>query len=189
MIRPLFISSAHDFWISQLMDDVLVVTRETLAKQTFHVFKDERLWADFSHGTHGLWKHVAIIVHSAMTSADRKWLTRWSTGNQLNSSCVLLEVVVRHITLHDHCARQLRQPCPLVVAERRTSVRIPLQHGRVVKSSIGSREREATSAGKEFERKHDGGTLSVLRERRSLSYLEAFISTVTLATLPADEQR
>ena len=70
MIRPLLVTFTGHLWVGQLMDDVLKIVCEAVAKEPLHVLKDERLWGNLTNSPDCMREHVSLVVHSRMFTTN-----------------------------------------------------------------------------------------------------------------------
>jgi hypothetical protein len=140
MIGPLLVTLWLHIGETKSVNNIAVIVGKALSEQSLDVLEYKRFRLDLAHSADGVREHIPLVFMSAMLSAERKGLTRRTTGNEFDAIPVREEIVQRYIFLDDSPIACMPCPSAGVPAERIAGVMIPFNYGFVFKARIGSRD-------------------------------------------------
>jgi len=84
MVLPRLIVTNDFSGILHFEQSVLEVWSERFSDQAFHILKYERARSEFSHRANSLREHVTTIFVAEMLAAQREWLARGASRDQID---------------------------------------------------------------------------------------------------------
>jgi hypothetical protein len=133
-----------------LKPEVVEIASKSWPKQTTHVLEKECPRSQFADGTNGFRPHVARVPRPFVLPANGKWLTRRSTGQEMNLAPEIAEIDLTDIFRGNGPVRDMSNATLLVSGERRYRELIVFDDQRVLEAGLRDTQRESTAAREDF---------------------------------------
>jgi hypothetical protein len=153
MLLPVLILLGCHLGMFELKLQVFEITVKRRPGQAFDVFKHERFRPCLPHGSDSLREHVTRVIIGSVASAQREWLAWRASGNQVETSLLILEVHMTYIALDYPPGLRLRflnGKNAMVVPERVTAPLVVFDHHPRLEARLGQTDSEASRARKQL---------------------------------------
>ncbi len=130
--------------------DVFEIAGKSGPRQSLDVFEKKSAWSNLSDSAYSFGEHIPVITMTTVFSSKREWLTRWSAGNQIDTTLERPKINLPDIFFDQRPLTYRFRATTLIFTNGVTTVTIPFNHGGGLETRVTNAHAQATRAREQF---------------------------------------